>query len=102
LDKTKDDRKSPTLFCMASAKCLARLDTKIMGLSNLLIIWKPSVVQFLIVAMLAVLSVGTVWFPSRAHADSSTIGPLAPSSSGPLIGTYPLFRSDTPITTDTG
>ena len=52
--------------------------------------------------MLTVLSLGTFWFPSRAHADSSTVGPLAPSSSGPLIGTYPLFKSDTPITTSLG
>jgi len=50
--------------------------------------------------MLIVLSLGMFWFPSRAHADTTTgVGSLTPGTSGPLVATSP-FTHD--LENDTG
>jgi len=60
-----------------------------------LVLRTPLVLQFLIIAMLMVLSVGAFGFPSRAHADNTTAGvsSLTPTLSGPLVATS-LFQHD--------
>src|SRR2546428_5655026 len=63
--------------------------------SNLLVLQRARVVQFLIVAMLMILSLGTFGFPSRAQAASAPtdVSSLTPSLSGPLVATS-LFQHD--------
>src|SRR5947208_1111140 len=67
-----------------------------MVLPNLWVFRKPRVVQFLIVAMLKFLSLGTLGFPSRVEAAGTTIGagPLRPGPSGPLVATDPSMRDN--------
>src|SRR5438552_17687650 len=59
---------------------------------NLLVFRKPRVVQFLIISILMVLSVGALGFSFRAHADGTTqgVGSLTPALRGPLIATHPF------------
>jgi len=60
-----------------------------------LVLRTPLVLQFLIIAMLMVLSVGAFGFPSRAHADNTTAGvsSLTAARSCPLVATC-LFQHD--------